>query len=317
MPIDAPRPRLPEQAHVVILVNPAARGTHDREAIARAAKILEHRYRVETVTPATIAELGAAAREAEAGRDAIVIAGGDGTIHRVINALGGSRVPVGLLPLGTGNDLARALGVPRAHEAAADCIVAGRHRRIDLVEMNGQLFCTVGVLGVAADSALTYNRLLSPHSWTRPAMRLLGGGAYRLAGLRAMLRPGSLRRRLRIVPGSDAAGPSVAPEAVLAVFVTNARMLGSGMTLPIDADMADGHLELVWVPPLSRPRLLWAFLCLANGWRIPDGVIGSVRAERGVITSDRPIEFAADGELMCEGTRFDVAVKPGALDVIC
>ena len=100
-------------------------------------------------------------------------------------------------------------------------------------------------------------------------------------------------------------------------FVTNTTLLGGGMVVPIDSDMADGQLEIACIEARSRARLHWAFLCLANGWRVPDGVLRVVRTDCAVITCEHRLPFAADGELVCEESRFDVAVRPGALRVIC
>lgn len=300
---------------VVVLVNPAARSTGDRAAIAKASRTLKKRYLVEMVAPSTVEHLHAAARAAAQSHDAVIVAGGDGTLHRVINAVEGLDVPLGLLPLGTGNDFARALCLPTDPAGAADRILDGQIRQIDLVAVNSRLFCTVGVLGLAAEATLAFDRLSRPGSWTRPLMRALGGWSYRLAGLNALLARGS---RLEPVAVETAEHPGdAAPRSIYGAFVTNTTMLGGGMDVPIDSDMADGRLEIACIEAMPRTRLLWAFLCLANGWRVPDGSLSVVRTGGAVITCGRRLPFAADGELVCEDSRFDVAVRPGALHVIC
>jgi YegS/Rv2252/BmrU family lipid kinase len=299
---------------VVLLVNPAARSTGDRTSIAAAARTLERRFRVEVIAPLRVDGLEAAARDAAASCDAVIVAGGDGTVHRVINAVDGLNVPIGLLPLGTGNDFARALHVPTVPAGAAARILDGCIRQIDLVAVNERLFCTVGVFGLAAEATLAFDRLLRRGSWTRPAMRALGGWSYRIAGLNALL---SRRSRLERVAIETAGTGVEEPRSIFGAFVTNTTLLGGGMNVPIESDMADGQLEIACIEAMSRGRLLWAFTCLANGWRVPDGVLRVVRARRAVITCERRLPFAADGELACEESRFEVAVRPGALRVIC
>lgn len=111
-PDSVDQPHLRDGDRVAVLVNPAARSTGDQTAIAVAIRSLEHRYRVELIAPAQVGGVDAAARAAASSAAAVIVAGGDGTLHRVINALDGLPTPIGLLPLGTGNDFARALGIP-------------------------------------------------------------------------------------------------------------------------------------------------------------------------------------------------------------
>jgi diacylglycerol kinase (ATP) len=362
-----PDPRaLRSNDRVVLLVNPAARSTGDRSSIATATRTLARRYRVEVVSPSSADGIEAAARAAAASSDAVIVAGGDGTLHRVINAIGGPGasnsaaagrhqaccatnaplgqlsvlpgLPIGLLPLGTGNDFAGALALPADTVRAAARIVDGRTRQIDLVCVNQRLFCTVGVLGLAAEATLAFDRLLRPGSWSRPLMRALGGWSYRIAGLNALFSRGSRLERVEVdavtaesiaSPGGEDGPPMTGDGAVsgekralelwstFGAFITNTTRLGGGMDVPITSDMADGQLEIASIAPMSRMRLLWAFTCLANGWRVPDGALRVVRTTRAVITCERRLPFAADGELVCEDRRFEVAVRPGALRVIC
>jgi len=335
-PVDQRRLRTGDR--IALLVNPAARSTGDQASIASAISALERRYRVELIAPQQVSELDDAARAAAASSAAVIVAGGDGTLHRVINAIEGLDITIGLLPLGTGNDFARALKLPEAPAGAAARILDGRIRQIDLVAVNSRLFCTVGVLGLAAEGTLAFDRLLRPGSWSRPLMRAIGGWSYRIAGLSALLSRGSRLERMAIGcagssvitrPRGDNGLPLAGeeqisskdgasePRGVFGAFVTNTTMLGGGMAVPIDSDMADGQLEIACIDAMPRARLYWAFLCLANGWRVPDGVLRVVRTTRAVITCDRSLPFAADGELICEDNRFDVAVRPGALSVIC
>jgi diacylglycerol kinase family enzyme len=115
---------------------------------------------------------------------------------------------------------------------------------------------------------------------------------------------------------SMAGEPPAGARAVHVVFVTNTALLGGGLRLPVDARPDDGRLEIGVVPRMPRARLLWAFFCFAQGWPVPGGVLTTSRGERVRIVADRALPFSADGELMCTGTHFEIAVRHHALRVI-
>ncbi|HOG27824.1 MAG TPA: diacylglycerol kinase family protein [Vicinamibacterales bacterium] len=308
-------------ARIAFVVNRAARQGRDGRVLADAARLLGERYEVETVTPAGPEGVEAAARAAAAAHDAIVVAGGDGTINRAVNGLAGSALPAGIVPLGTGNDFARAMGIPASPAAAVRVILAGRTRAVDLVRVNGRLFCTVGIIGVPADAALTVANLTGPRSRARCAARRLGDLAYSAAGLWHVLRPGSFVEPVAVAAGGGGAAPSAdrlppGQVPVHAAFVTNTAMLGGGMTVPVGADPADGMIEFAIVPRMPRVRLLAAFRRFTGNRPLPPGILRFERAARATITCSRAVRFSADGDLICEGDRFDVEVLPGALTLI-
>ena len=139
------------------------------------------------------AELERIAREVAAARDRLlVVAGGDGTVSWVVNALGATPAILGLLPLGTANNLARGLALPHRLADAITRIRSGRRRRCNLLSVNGRRFCTVGGIGLAADSALGVQALRDsgnrPLRWALGrlrAPRLLAGGGRRVVAGRA------------------------------------------------------------------------------------------------------------------------------------
>ncbi|MEW5983809.1 MAG: diacylglycerol kinase family protein [Acidobacteriota bacterium] len=200
-------------ARLALLANPVARRAGSARRLREAALVLRERYQIDIVSPADPAAIASAARAAAASHDGIVVLGGDGTLNRVVNALGENSTPVGLLPLGTGNDFARAMKIPTDLRGAAVRLLNGRVRMVDLLEVNGHLFCTAGLLGLPADAALSVDRWTRPSSWTRPFARLLGGATYRLAGIRhLMLRGGTTRTlHLRLSPSMCESGDLRAP----------------------------------------------------------------------------------------------------------
>jgi diacylglycerol kinase (ATP) len=302
-------------ARIALVVNPAARRGHDRRAIDDIARVLGSRFAVDVVVPPSADAVEAAVKASSAAHDAIVVAGGDGTIHRAVCGLNGAPTPLGVVPMGTGNDFARGCGIPSSPGEAAARILEGRTRPIDLVRVNNRLYCTVGLIGVGSDSAVTVARLTRPGSPARRATRFFGDWSYRLAGLAHLLAPRDLTEVASVTGGP--AGVYRAAGPVFAIFAANTKVLGGGLVLPVDADPSDGLLDVAVVPRMPRIKLLWAFLCFAQGRPVPEGTLAVWRAARMVIDCAREVPFSADGDLMCRSSRFEIDVVPGALNLIC
>ena len=155
------------------------------------------------------------------------------------------------------------------------------------------------------------------HPIARMAAESLGSGVYRIAaGANVLFRPG-LTQRVRLtwrVPG-EAADQS-AEFQTQGVFIANQRTLGGGMALPVPADNADGALDVCVVHDVARVRLLAALTSLLRGSAISSNVFSAWRAVRVTIETDKPAAFFGCGDLMTEGTKFEVRVVPGALRVL-
>jgi diacylglycerol kinase (ATP) len=302
-------------ARVAFVVNPAARQGHDRDTIDVIERGLGSRFSVDLVVPPSAEDVERTVRTSSTAHDAIVVAGGDGTIHRAVCGLDGSPAPLGIIPMGTGNDFARGCGIPMSPDAAMHLVLGGHTRRLDLVRVNDRIFCTVGLIGVGSDSALTVAHLTRPGSLVRGLMRFFGDWSYRMVGLAHLLAPRGITEQV------SASGPSgeplLAAGPVFAIFAANTRVLGGGLVLPIEADPSDGLLEVVVVRQMPRLKLLWAFLCFTRGRPVPEGTLSVRCASRAVIDCARSVPFSADGDLMCRGTRFELEVLPGALNLIC
>lgn len=279
---------------------------------------LERRYAVELVEPRDAAETVRRAHEAAAqGYDVVVAAGGDGTINAVAQGLVGTQTALGILPLGSANDLAREYDIPFDAGAAARRIVEGSPRRMDLVEVDGRVFCGVGALALASRAALAVTRFKQWSPSARRVADLLGAGVYRVSAAAALLRPWSLDERLRIdYRDADRGDRHQFETRVSAAFVTNHRTLGGGLVLPVDANASDGVLELCYVPARPRHSLLLNFARLSAGAPIPEGVLVRIRATEATIETGRDDAFVADGELLADGRRFEVRVLPGALRIV-
>lgn len=238
--------------HVALLANPAARGGTAVAAAERAVARLRARGIRTTVLSGGSAEetteLLRAALEADV--SAVAVAGGDGTVHAALQELAGTDVPLGVIPCGTGNDLARALGLRRLHpEAAADVIADGRTRRVDLARVtradgSERLFATVLASGFDARVNDRANAMRRPR----------GRARYLVAILREFV---ALRPEHVTLSDGSAAGAAVVfdGEATL-VAVGNTPSYGGGIPMCPAADVGDGLLDVTVVRPVGRLELL-------------------------------------------------------------
>ncbi|HEX7087685.1 MAG TPA: diacylglycerol kinase family protein [Vicinamibacterales bacterium] len=296
------------------ILSPAAgRGQPERlePAIRRALGQVDVTFRY----PRSLAALDAAVDEAVAfGATHLAVGGGDGTINRAVNRLRDVQMVFAPLPLGSGNDFCRGLGLERLDTALA-ALRGGRTRTVDLVEVNGIRVCTVAGLGVAARAGVQVGRLGRPGSLLRPAIRRLGAAAYlAAAGARIVLEPhlasdASIRWR---TPGGDwqqAAGTFVA------AFLAVRRTLGAGLRLPIEDAGEDGLFEVVLVERAARLRLARQLPRLRSGRPIAPGILRVERTTEAIIDWRDRTPLLVDGEHCGDVTRAVARILPAALRV--
>jgi diacylglycerol kinase (ATP) len=307
-------------AAALVIANPNARRVRKGDWRKPTERALGRRYGIEIVSTSSAdqaAELVRNRMAAEQRPAVVVAAGGDGTVRLVAQELAHTGVPLGVLPLGTGNDFARANGIPDDVPGALDRIVRRSTRAIDLLEVNGRPFVTAGGIGIGAHSALVVPWIKALHPIARVAADSLGSGVYRVAaGMNVMFRPG-LAERVRLtwrVPGEDTDQSTEA--RAHGVFLANQRILGGGISLPVPADNADGALDVCLVHDVARVRLLAALTRLLRGSAIASNVFSAWRAVRVTVETERKSAFFGCGDLVAEGTKFDVRVVPGALRVL-
>lgn len=271
---------------VTVLTNPAAghglAKVYTRRAVER---LISRGLRVTVVQGESAMESTALAREAvEAGADAIVAAGGDGLVSLVLNVIARTDTPLAILPSGTGNDHARLFGVPREDPvAAADVIVDGRIRSIDLGRVGQTWFGTV--LASGFDSLVTdrANRM----RWPRGRMR------YNLAMLAELANLAPLPFRIELddrVLEIDAA----------LVAVGNGSSYGGGMRICPDASVDDGLLDVTVVAAGGRMRLVRLFPTVYKGTHVHLPEVRTFRSRTVRLSNPTligpPITAYADGE---------------------
>ena len=211
--------------------------------------------------PGAMAE---AIRAGAATADCIIVGGGDGTLNSAAPAIVETGLPFGILPLGTANDLARTLGIPPDPLAAAQIIVDGVERRIDIGDVNGRLFFNVASIGFSAELA---------RELTSEAKSRYGVLGYAFASMRLLARMRPFTAFIEHDGGIDKV-------KTVQVSVGNGRHYGGGMTVDETAEPDDGQLH-VYSLELDH---WWQLVALAPALR--RGTQGSWQNVR-VFTTDR------------------------------
>lgn len=271
---------------VAVLINPIS-GSGHRVDVARAraehAAALALRHRVEadvflTERAGHGRELALAAQRQ--GVATVIAWGGDGTVNEVGSALAHTGTVVGIVPAGSGNGLARELGIPAEADRAFEVALGARDRVMDAGELDGHLFFNVAGIGLDA----------------RVAHRFAAGGLRR----RGLSRYASLT--LSELASGRADDYAIHSDGVtdrmraMLVAIANTRQYGNGVLIAPGARIDDGRLEMVGVGERSMLNALWHVPRLFTGQvaRVPGVVIRS--AERIEVSADAPILYHVDGE---------------------
>jgi diacylglycerol kinase family enzyme len=287
---------------IAIVINPISGGARRGQARERAelassvlascgedAEVLvsERRGHVRELTA------GAVAR----GARLVVAWGGDGTVNEAGSALIGGATPLSVVPSGSGNGLARELGVAFRPEQAIREAVRATPRTIDAGELGGRPFFSVAGVGFDAHVAA---HLDAQRSGRR------GFSAYARITARELWAYECGRYRIDERPPERRA---------LILTLANSAQFGNGARIAPNAKVDDGRLDLIVFEEVSRFATLFAIPRLFMGGlsRLRGVTMGQV--ERAVISSDRAMTFHVDGEAVTGGTRLEGRVLPGALRV--
>jgi diacylglycerol kinase family enzyme len=288
--------------HYLVLANARA-GSAKREALDAAVGVLAAAGPTEVRQPADPDALDAALTDLD-GR-VPVVAGGDGSLHLVVNRLRSlgrlGQVTVGLLPLGTGNDFARAAGLPLDPLAAAGALTTAQPRRFDLLEDDtGRVVVNAAHAGLGAEAAVA----AADH---KPR---LGPLAYPLGALLAGLREGGWALRVSVDGTPYAAG-----ERLLMVGVANGPTIGGGTPLCPTARADDGRLDVVVVVAAGPAARAGFAAALRAGAHLDRDDVHHRQGTR-VQVSGEPVRHDVDGELDAEVTDRGYLVLAGAWSLL-
>jgi diacylglycerol kinase (ATP) len=291
-----------------LIVNPDAGGGRGRQhAAALSAVLAEAGLDCTVVQPTSGEGTREAAREAvAAGARAVLVCGGDGTVHEALQPLVGTDVPLGVMAAGSGDDIALALGFPRdspaeAAEFLAVALTSGSPRSVDVGHAtvgDGTQGYFLGVLSTGFDSAVNERA----NTMTR-----LGGQRYNVAILRelASFRPAHYDLTLddEVISG----------EAML-VAVGNGSSYGGGMRICPAAVPDDGMLDVTWLSAVSKPLFLRVFPTVFRGRHVDHPAVRTFRGRSLAIAAAGQVAYA-DGERL-GALPVRIETRPGALRVL-
>jgi YegS/Rv2252/BmrU family lipid kinase len=241
-----------------------------------------------------------ARQAASEGVPVVAAFGGDGTVGDVARGILGSNAALGIIPMGTGNDVARNLGLPLDLNVACNTLIAGKTRRVDMGVINGTPFLNNAGLGFEARAMQVMNT----------SIRFVRGKpAFTLAILKMF--PSFQPFRMTV---SKDGGPDETLSAMM-LSVLNGTMYGAGMKACPDAVMDDGELDVLVIKALPKPRLLALFPKVIAGQHVGHPAVQLFRAKLLRVACDPPQPLNVDGDVQGESP-VEITVRPGALAVI-
>ncbi len=299
---------MPGGQKTLIIVNPVSGGGRAREAVPCLAAYLRGQEFgadfTESRTPGDIERL--AAEAVASGYECVVAMGGDGTFQQVVRGTLGSSVLLGVIPAGSGNDIAAALGIPPDPIDAAHALLHSQPRAMDVVRTRAAhsregLYLGGGGLGLDAAAAQMANGRFR---------RLPGAARYIAAALWALTTFESLAVHLELE-----GAPAVETGPALLVAAANTPTYGAGVRIAPQAEVDDGLLDIVVVGKLSWTELLEIIPEMLRTGNVRRPELQRYRARRVTLRTKRSSVFHGDGEVLGE-TPVELEVLPGAIRVL-
>lgn len=230
--------------------------------------------------------------------DLVIICGGDGSVSSGAIAVMESGLPLGIMPMGTANDLARTLGIPLDLEEAADVIAAGHQRKIDMGTVNGHAFFNVASIGLSTELARGLDPVLK---------RRFGRLGYALAAIKVLT-------KAKPFDATITEKGQVTHVSTFQIAVGNGRHYGGGNVVEESAQIDDGHLDLYSL----EMKNVWKLALMLRSFRSgTHGAWNEVRTARCVefdIETRKPMPVNTDGEIVTS-TPAHFKVLPAAISV--
>ena len=242
---------------------------------------------------------------ATAGEPRVIVAGGDGSMHEATNGIvqGGAQTALGLIPVGTGNDFARACGIPADSARAALELgrrIAGNEplRTVDVGLCNGRAFSNGVGVGIDAKVASI-----------AAGIRLPIGDLVYIVGVARCLWDGIATPSMTVVVDGETvwSGPTTLTN------VSNGAWVGGQFHIAPAADPSDGQLDVVVAAAVSRARVLRLLPALMKGRHLSAPELRHVTGTRVTIRCDEPVIAHLDGELQAPTQAFDIELRASAL----
>ena len=298
----------PSSDNPIVILNPTAnRGNMDQHR-ALLRRRLEQEPRAEYVETKRQGEAQELAMKAAQEGRPVIIVGGDGSVHEVVNGIlsAGRRVPLGIVAAGSGNDYAwNTLKLPRDPAAAIERAFTGQLVDSDAGMVNGKYFVNSFSVGLDADIAVAAGKM-------KKIPFMSGERLYYGSTLKQLLFGYHRCPWLKFTLDDGAAGGEMEHKRYVLMAVTNGPTYGAGFRINPTADYADGLLDVCAISytPLSRALKLLPVVQKGEHAELPE--VTFFRARSVHIESQRPVNIQMDGETTC-ATSYDAKVLPGAL----
>lgn len=288
---------------LLIILNPkAGRGKGEKIRPKLEEELQEQGIFFEMVQTEYAGHATKLASEAVGQFDAIVAAGGDGTANEVAHGIARTgAATMGLIPVGSGNDFARAMKIPKKLPDSIAILAAGKTKKIDLGLVNGRHF--PNGLGIGFDALVVRESMR--------IQRLRGLLIYLTAVIKSVFKYESPQMKLVLD------GETRVDDRVFMVTVGNGISLGGGFILTPDAQNDDGVFDVCVFHHLTKPKIFWNLPKVFWGGHVKLKEVNMFRAREVVIQSNDPVEAHVDGELIAaENGRFHVTLLPHSLEIL-
>jgi len=282
-----------------VIVNPQAGSVDDVQALEKSLGLLESFELKETRGPKDASRL--ASQAIEEGITHVAAAGGDGTLNEILNGLDACLdvVTIAVLPLGTGNDFARSVGMPTDHNEAIELLAAGHTRQVDVVRMRNRDLSRL-FLNTSAGGFITK----AGEKLTTELKDWLGSVAFFVAAAQAL--PEMEQYQLRVKFDED----EIQQFGAYNLVVANGRTMGGGIPVAPAAKLDDGLMDILIVPVMPLPKLAVVVPQILAGIHPGGGDVVMRQAKRMRVSSEPNFHLNVDGEVIGEAPAlFDVMEK--------
>lgn len=289
-----------------LIVNPVAGRDAAPDYLQQLNQVLREKIGLMDIV-VTIAAGDATDAAADAARekyDALFVAGGDGTLNEALNGVASvdgalDAITFGIIPLGTGNDFAAALDLPPDVNAAAEAVLTGHTRLVDLGTVVGQHFVNVSAGGFVAEASAAVN----------PQLKSFAGRlAYLIGGAQVLWDYEPMHARLDLETDQG----QVQHDLALQLYaVCNAPTFGGGRLIAPHASIDDGWLDLCTIEAMPVPEFIGLLTSIASGEHLADERVAYFHIRSARLEFSRAIKINTDGEVL-ETAQCEYRVLPRA-----
>jgi diacylglycerol kinase (ATP) len=298
--------------NILFIINPKSKHGSSktlREIIQR--KFSSHRIEIShTLYPGHATAI--AMQSTQKKFDTIVAVGGDGTINEVLNGIVNRNVVLGIIPMGTANDLASLYQISSNIESACNVILERHIHQSDLISVNGRYFVTAGGLGLPADVTVKANTIKQNNTVGKLMLKLLGSKIYVLVVLLVLLQNQKGRQYVQVHTN----GYSHVMDT-LSLMVGNQPFLGKNFLMTPEAKNDDGLFDICWIKnSKTRMEVFSILLKVLTGKHVDLLTVQTWQSEELFLRSEQALTFFGDGEKFWEDTQFHIRILPKSLNIL-